>query len=212
MSLTPERDETLSRLYREAPQAEPPARVDAAVLAAARRAAAPRPGRQPWWRRWAIPLSVTAVALLSASLTLLVSREPEQAALPPPAAPAAATRDAPAAAGAAADPRQQDAPATLPPQRAAPAAPPLPPAQRQEKVSPGRTAGEARPVPFPDAGFAPDPGQAREAGPAPGPWIERIRGLLREGRQAEALRELRSLTETHPDLALPPDLAQLTRR
>jgi hypothetical protein len=74
-------DEELARLYRDAPRAEPPPALDAAILAAARREAgaglreALAPGRVPFYSRWPIPLSLAAVVVISASLVFLVEHE-----------------------------------------------------------------------------------------------------------------------------------------
>ncbi|HET6720318.1 MAG TPA: hypothetical protein VFH22_11755, partial [Rhodocyclaceae bacterium] len=80
-------DSELQALYRAAAQAagdEPDARLDARILAAARTASGERQARRQrppaaWWKRWLVPVSVTAVAVLGVSLTLRVNEE--QAAL-----------------------------------------------------------------------------------------------------------------------------------
>jgi len=101
-----EHDPVLDRLYRAGASEEPPAHLDAAILAAARREVGARP--QPLsrgLRRWRVPVSLAAVVVLSVSLVTLVREEggdsllrspPEaipplpatQPALPPPVAPA----------------------------------------------------------------------------------------------------------------------------
>jgi resuscitation-promoting factor RpfA len=90
-------DSPLSRHYKEAGDEQPPAKVDAAILAAAQWAVgadsgkAKRPagahttgGNQPgpdWWRnlfsRWAVPLASAAVVVVAATLTLMIERDPE---------------------------------------------------------------------------------------------------------------------------------------
>ena len=71
-----ERDARLDRLYREAAGDAPPARVDAAILAAAHREAGarPRPATSKL-RRWSVPVSIAAVVVLSFSLVTLVQEE-----------------------------------------------------------------------------------------------------------------------------------------
>jgi resuscitation-promoting factor RpfA len=59
-------DDELRRLYGTLPREKPPAALDAAVLAASRRAVAPR----SLARRWGIPLSVAAAAVLAIGLAL----------------------------------------------------------------------------------------------------------------------------------------------
>ena len=82
-------DKELSERYRAAlsdeMRDEPPAHVDAAVLAAAKRAV----GSQPWpagaprsLRRWYVPVSLAAVIMLSVIVTLNIERERPEIAMP----------------------------------------------------------------------------------------------------------------------------------
>jgi hypothetical protein len=98
-------DSELQALYRAAALAggdEPDAQLDARILAAARAAAGERQARRQrppaaWWKRWLVPVSVTAVAVLGVSLTLRVNEEQaafeaaRQMAEAPPASPGEAT-------------------------------------------------------------------------------------------------------------------------
>ena len=71
-----ERDPRLDRLYRVGAREEPPARLDAAILAAARREVGARPRAvSARLRAWRVPLSVAAVVVLSVSLVTLVREE-----------------------------------------------------------------------------------------------------------------------------------------
>ena len=71
-----ERDARLDRLYREVAGDAPPARVDAAILAAAHREAGARPRPvTSTLRRWSLPVSIAAVVALSVSLVTLVHEE-----------------------------------------------------------------------------------------------------------------------------------------
>jgi hypothetical protein len=115
------RDPALSRLYCQASRPEPPPALDAAILAAARAAAAPQsPPRQPLWRRLQAPLALAATAVLAVALTLSIDRNPPAELEPPSAVPAkqraAAERTAPASpdTGSAAPP---SAPAAVAPER-----------------------------------------------------------------------------------------------
>ena len=88
-----DRDEELSRRYRELAREEPPRALDDAILAAARREVRshPAPLVAPSGRRsWFVPVAAAAVIVLSAVVTLHVQREqpdPETTAQysPPPA-------------------------------------------------------------------------------------------------------------------------------
>ena len=69
-------DSKFSRLYREASTEVPPAAVDAAILAAARRQAAqPRRPARSAWVRWMAPASALATLVVAVSLAFLVERE-----------------------------------------------------------------------------------------------------------------------------------------
>lgn len=91
-------DSTLSRRYREAGDEQPPAKVDAAILAASQWAVGADPGKDNqkrdsrrsvrasnagsnWWSgffsRWSVPLATAAVFVIAATLTLMIEREPE---------------------------------------------------------------------------------------------------------------------------------------
>jgi hypothetical protein len=93
-----EQDDPLARRYRELAREEPPAAVDAAILAASRRAVA----RRSFARRWAAPLSIAAVLVLAIGISLQVERHeprleaaaPASVASPPAAAPAPAQESA----------------------------------------------------------------------------------------------------------------------
>src|SRR6185437_782887 len=61
-----DRDEELARLYRTLAKEEPPEALDAAILAALRRAVV----RPSLARRWAGPVSVAAVLVLAIGVTL----------------------------------------------------------------------------------------------------------------------------------------------
>lgn len=71
-----ERDPGIERLYREAAGETPPAHLDAAILAAARREAGARPRSiGPKLRRWHVPVSIAAVLVVTVSLVVLMREE-----------------------------------------------------------------------------------------------------------------------------------------
>ena len=81
-------DESPGALYRALPRDEPPAAIDAAVLEAARRSVGTRPDR-----KWAAPVALAAVLVLSVGVSLRIADERPDAQFKqaaPPAAPSAA--------------------------------------------------------------------------------------------------------------------------
>jgi hypothetical protein len=70
-----ERDPGLTRVYGAAPRDEPPAHLDAAILAAAHREVGARPRPLAALRAWRVPLSLAAVVVLSVSLVTLMRQE-----------------------------------------------------------------------------------------------------------------------------------------
>lgn len=83
-----EHDPQLAALYRAGADAEPPAHLDDAIRAAARREVAAGP-RRTAARRWGLPVSLAAVLVLSVSVVTLM-REQGADRLDQPQAPAAA--------------------------------------------------------------------------------------------------------------------------
>jgi hypothetical protein len=87
-----ESGDKLAAAYSALPREEPRASVDAAILAASRRAVAARPAS----RRWAVPVSIAAVLVLAFGVTLNMQQErkgiesADSYSGPPPAAPAPA--------------------------------------------------------------------------------------------------------------------------
>jgi hypothetical protein len=89
----------LSGMYRTGSREEPPAALDAAILAEARRALAPRP------RRWAIPLSAAAAILLAVGLGIVMTREGVNPIAPAPVSPESTAAAKPEAAAPSLAPR-----------------------------------------------------------------------------------------------------------
>lgn len=72
-----ERDPALSRIYRQATGGEPSPALDAAILAAARGAAA-KPLRRPrWWQRLVAPVALAVTVVMAVMLSVTVDRQPE---------------------------------------------------------------------------------------------------------------------------------------
>jgi hypothetical protein len=80
-----EADKDLSERYRALARDEPPAHVDATILAAATRAVGSQPqpaGAPRRLRRWYVPVSLAAVIMLSVIVTLRIERERPEIAMP----------------------------------------------------------------------------------------------------------------------------------
>lgn len=187
-----EDDKRISGLYRSLPKEEPPGHLDAAILAASRRAGL---------RRWALPISVAAVVVLSATVTLLMQRE--QADYAPPAekpAPRVEEKAVPqkeiplrAHPGAA----QRDAVTGVVAPK--PAARPLQ-APRPETPSPSSMAGAMQR----SAPAAAEESLGKlEAGETPEKWLERIAELRCKGRGREAEEETGAFRKRYPDTRIP---------
>lgn len=121
-----ERDPRLDRLYGEAGRDAPPARLDAAILAAAHREVGSRPRPlSAALHRWRVPVSIAALVVLSVSLVTLVHEkgvdDPARVAPGEPVIPAPA------------------------PEEAAPAAPPD--SSKPSAAAPAARSGVARPAP-----------------------------------------------------------------
>lgn len=91
------RDEDMSRAWRAASHDDPPAALDEAIRAAARRAvkAGPHSAKNPWLPRWGSPIAAAAVVMLAVSvLFVAVDERPEIA---PPALQISLPKSAPPA-------------------------------------------------------------------------------------------------------------------
>src|SRR5713226_9115295 len=86
-----DRDPTVSQRYRELGREEPPPELDAAILAASRRAAEvhPAPLVAPTGRRrWYFPVAAAAIIVLAAAVTFHMERQQPEPDMPVAAAPA----------------------------------------------------------------------------------------------------------------------------
>jgi hypothetical protein len=109
-------DPKLQAAYRALGAEEPPRALDEAILGAARDAA------QPWTKRWAVPLSLAAVVVLSVAVTLRIQHEQPGIESPAPAykpSTPAAKDAAPAATQDAQLARKKEEPAMAAAERAA---------------------------------------------------------------------------------------------
>jgi len=127
-----------------------------------------------------------------------------------PAAPAELEMRRQSTAPAAAPPLATPAP--IPPPAAAPAPAPVPAAQPALRSTPQMAPAGAAPGSLQrdrNLGDRPER-ESREASAirSPEAWVEYIRSLRAQGRDAEATAELAELRRAYPDFRLPPDLAR----
>jgi len=182
----------ISARYRELAREEPPRRVDDAILAAARRAAAPRA------RRWYLPLAAAAVLVLAVAVAIQVDRgEPDpEAVVSAPAQPGAAVEERKERERQKPKTESFEAPST--PLRDLQKAPPPQPA------SPPPAAARA------DAAQAPAPPELRAGAKlsakigalesaSPEQWLQGIMDLRRQARDVEADQQLAEFRKRYPD-------------
>jgi hypothetical protein len=79
-----QRRSRVTQAYRDASGEQPPPALDAAILAASRRAAGARPRRLGWAARWGTPLAAAAVLVLAVAVMLRYQEEPQIAQLKAP--------------------------------------------------------------------------------------------------------------------------------
>jgi hypothetical protein len=240
-----------SERYRAGAEDEPPARLDAAVLAAARREV-----EQPRHRRnWQMPASIAAMLVIGVSLVLLVrenepplpsrDRPAEEAKLAKPAPPQLAMKAqpkaradshregrpsrersarpdrAPVARDEAAATQQNTASGTVAPLASAPAAPvvagPAKSAEQEQsriaESSDFSSGNKAKEVAGAATESRPSAQTLRKedaaAPPQPRDWLGKIDDLLRDGKEAEARRQLLGFRQQYPHYPLPERLQAL---
>jgi hypothetical protein len=208
-------DPKISQRYRELPRDEPSPEIDAAILAAARRAAETRPaplvvpsGR----RRWYFPLAAAAIIVLAVAVTVQVERQqPDpEIAVPPVTEPKGPTDDRTVSSERAAEaPRelrgQRDEVQAQP--QAAPVPPPAsPPVAQQPGVTSGvqesgqpDAAAERRRSEIQQAPAAAARPMAKLAVEPPEQWLERIAELRKQGKHEEADKALAEFRRAYPD-------------
>ncbi len=202
-----EPDDRVERAYRSLAREEPPASLDASILAAARRAVA----RPSLARRWGVPLSAAAVLALAIGVTLEMQHERPGIGVSAPASESAATPEVK---------REMAAPSSAPEARREPALAAPSPAQAdvakqapRAQLAPSIEAAPAAPAPPAAAEgrlFAPTPSMAKRSAAAgasadtlsapasPAAQLERIAKLREEGRDAEADRALEEFRKRFP--------------
>jgi hypothetical protein len=189
-------DPKISQRYRELSREEPSAQIDAAILAAARRAAETRPaplvvpsGR----RRWYFPLAAAAIIVLAVAVTVQVERQqPDpEIAVPPVTEPKGPTDDRTVpSAGEESKPAPKPAPMFTPG--------PKPEAPRESRAQRDEVQPQAAPAPPSDS--APEARtMAKLAVEPPERWLERIAELRKLGKHEEADKALAEFRRAYPD-------------
>ena len=208
-----DRDPKVSQRYRELGAQEPPRALDDAILAAARRSA------RPWTQRWAVPLSLAAVIVLSVTVTLRIQHEQPGIEVPvPQAAPARTVEPAAEPSTPVAQthevkiPRRKAAEQPAPAVAAAPADP-APPVPREPKPfarqAEERTSRDAEAVArAPQVG----PVQALKRVDMPERELERIAELRGQGRHDEADRALAEFRKRYPNYRIPEAMRERVER
>lgn len=190
----PMADPGLARLYREAAREEPPAHLDAAILAAARRDTDARPWAtgSAWLRSWRLPVSIAAVVALSVSLvTLMIDEGDDRLTAPPRRAP-----DSPAKAGV----DRESAPLPAQPAESTPPATVAAPATGTVEARP--SAREAQPA---ESGSAKEAKRAEPVatpGAAPQPFPAAPQTGRAERRESESKPTLRDMAPQPPAAAM----------
>lgn len=223
-------DEKVVQRYRELGAEEPPRALDDAILAASTRAVRSMYGAtRPWTQRWAVPLSIAAVLVLSVTVTLRMQHE--QPGIESPVPQAKVRESAPAAPAPVAE--AQPRPKAEQPQKPAVRKEPEPfaSAVRDKVAADNLPAAAAAPTPAPlenlasrrDAGRSAEPSAAGVMAQAPAAKaaladtpereLERIAGLRHLGMNDEADKALAEFRKRFPDYTIPEAMrARLERR
>jgi hypothetical protein len=172
----------------EAPEASAPAKLRSAPPPAAAPAAPPRPA----------PAAPTSAAEPAAPRPLREERATE-------AQQPAAAESGPAAAGRLTVRPLVPAPAASAPAAPAPAPEPRPLAEPAQRAAPASSEALRRDRTL---GDRPERASREAVVRSPEAWVEHIRSLRAQGREAEATSELAELRRAHPDFQLPADLAR----
>lgn len=210
-------DEQVSQAYQSLGKETTPTALDEHILAAARREVSSRPHKVSFSRRWAVPVSIAAVIVLSVSLFTM-----HQVRIP--MAPAPAFESAPATISSPAAPHMEEQEVRtdsverkqepLIKQRsvATPLKSDMPEAdvqQDKDSAVSGAIMFETSPILQKEKTILPAPGEIPDSAVPIEEQLATIRQLLKEGKQEEALSALNTFRERYPDYPLSNDLQKL---
>ena len=195
------RDPQLSGLYRDALAPEPAQRIDAAILAASRRAvrAGPRAAGIGFTRRWGTPVALAATVVVTFTLTLVVFEQQSGLDVVPPVAQMAAPRPDELAK---ISPAESKAPAPAPAAATPPAASRRDRAEQRPSESPtsGEPLGTGQPAFVPDVRRATEASRKREEARSAPPAAESGANLYSSERAGEDKPALSPRAQRTPEL------------
>lgn len=204
-------DEQVSQAYQSLGKETTPTALDEHILAAARREVNSRPQQTSFSRRWAVPVSVAAVIVLSVSLFTMHQ-------VPTPMETAPATIDSPAAPPMEEQEARSDSvetkQETLMKQRsmAKPTKSDAPQAEHlndKDSAVSGAIMLEAAPALEKEQAITSAPARISDNAVPIEQQLATIQQLLKEGKREEALSALKAFQERHPDYPLSNDLKKL---
>lgn len=179
----------LASLYERAPDVEPDARLDRAVLGRARQTAL----RSRWIGPWAYGLTGALCLVLVIGVGLRQGLQVSEAPVEAHEERAVKTE-------------QPESEQSFAPQGDSPVSEIVPesapPAQSRRRAAAEPSQAQSAPLAADAAGFSDD----QEADPAD--WLDRVRELLDEGHEAQAREALAAFREAHPGMEIPANLEE----
>jgi hypothetical protein len=211
-------DGQISQAYQSLDKETTPTALDDRILAAARHEAGSRPQKISFSRRWAVPVSVAAVIVLSVSL-FITQRVPVAPPIEPVQEPTGVSRYS------ASPEEEQEIKAdvverkkieSLSTQRSATKPMDSDSADSVKQQAKDNTVGgvimlEATPALTKEKTLAPAPASAPRETPGMAEQLAIIRQLLKEGKREEAIAALKTFHTQYPDYPLSDDLKNLLK-